>query len=1002
MRRRALVALFALVLFTAPWSLSSLEASLPDANNDPRLSDSEGRDTVMIGPPSRQAELQSPSDQAVGELLPLVIALHGFSEYPVYVYNFFQGANSVNDNRHLLLTPYGTENPDGYYFWNGPPACCDFYDQNIDDVSYLSSLIDTAVADHGADPERVMLIGHSNGGFMSHRMACDAGNKLHTIINFAGATYGDFSDCSLTGYPNIVNVHGTSDSVVDYNGGEFGGEYFASAPGGAAFWAQRSGCDVTSTQVGTLDLVGADGENETSQLQHLNCTQGNRITHWKLSGVDHNPSFPEGSLINAAFDWAFNSDDAQSTNGGNGSSGPSDLAFGSQSGSNFKIDPGVTTFISMNITNLANFSDSANVSVSTQSGWDISWMLGNGNPTVPVSIPLDAAEMDWVSFSISVPEVVNGAPLAHSKHPFTVHALSAHDGAEIQWSFTVEVLPWHGAVIDSFGAEAIIYPNDKISIPVTIRNIGNIEKSIAARVVPIDAEGNPLAGYSPVMSYVYNDWGVGLVEIHNIGVLGPNQNGTVQLEIASPTLNNGSIRVGFQSWSAGSSSQVSQINFDVSIDWQRNGDIAVTGDCDIITPEEDCELSLHITNIGNYQDSFELAFSSSNSWFSGSFSDSVFDLPKNDWTEVTLTLSVAQNTTAFLLTNGDITLSTSEGTVVDSAHTQVRVGAIIDWEITAVEETIDDLDNITIAFTLQNIGNADDGLDVTVSTNVYTDFGLIPPQGADWSSLDNSPNYFEMLDIPPETKVTFRAWMQIPRDQESNGTALLTIEMRSVLEPDILFTNSTAHDYPGEKWRPENIEEDDSLEVILEGMRIFWNNWNNILISVIVVMIGSLALHRAVLHRQTKDEQWRKKQELKAQPPETSDDWMGKFDGGERAGEAGEGAEDVMPESPEMDALAFTTAFKMRSGKTRPVREGPEANVVKAATTVLEHHDKSADLSAMEYLASDLLTDNPETHPANVSLPESEAETTRTVRKERSISKEPKAESDDDDLDLDL
>ena len=261
---------------------------------------------VSIGPSDRQAELRIPGDIGENETLPLVVALHGFSQYPWYVYDYFQGINSVDDNRHLLLTPYGTSNPDDYYFWNGTPACCDFYKQNIDDVSYLTSLISTAIADYGADQNRVMLIGHSNGGFMSHRMACDTGNILHTIVNFAGATYGDFSDCSLTGYPNIVNVHGTSDSVIDYNGGDNLGESYASSPDGAVYWANRSGCDGTATQMGTMDLVDGDGYNETTRLQHLDCGQGNRVTHWMLSGVDHAPTLTDGSLINAAFDWAFN------------------------------------------------------------------------------------------------------------------------------------------------------------------------------------------------------------------------------------------------------------------------------------------------------------------------------------------------------------------------------------------------------------------------------------------------------------------------------------------------------------------------------------------------------------------------------------------------------------------------------------------------------------------------------------------------------------------------
>ena len=292
--------LLSILSFSTP---NALDIEDHDTDTQARQS---GQTVVSIGPSDRLAELRIPGDIGDNETLPLVVALHGFSEYPGYVYDYFQGVNSVDDNRHLLLTPYGTENPDGYYFWNGTPACCDFYNQNIDDVSYLSSLITTAISDHGADQNRVMLIGHSNGGFMSHRMACDAGNILHTIINFAGATYGDFSDCDLTGYPNIVNVHGTSDGTIDYNGGQIWGETYASSPDGAVYWADRSGCDSTSTQMGTMDLVGGDGNNETTQLQHLDCAQGNRVTHWKLSGVGHGPTFTDGSLINAAFNWSFN------------------------------------------------------------------------------------------------------------------------------------------------------------------------------------------------------------------------------------------------------------------------------------------------------------------------------------------------------------------------------------------------------------------------------------------------------------------------------------------------------------------------------------------------------------------------------------------------------------------------------------------------------------------------------------------------------------------------
>ena len=275
--------------------------------------EAEGEDehtVIQIGPEERTAELRIPGGYNPEEgLLPLVVALHGYGEYPEYITGYFETQDSVHENGHLLLTPKGTENPDDDWFWNGTDACCDFYDQKPDDVGWLTGLIDEAVEDYGVDSERVMLIGHSNGGFMSHRMACDAGNYLHTIVNFAGSTYDEFDECAETGYPNIINVHGTDDNVIYYNGGSIGSNSYPSAPQSTSFWAERSGCEEERTFIRNLNLVNNDEVNETEDLEHLNCAKGNRVTLWKVNDEAHMPNFYNASLINASFEWAFSDTD---------------------------------------------------------------------------------------------------------------------------------------------------------------------------------------------------------------------------------------------------------------------------------------------------------------------------------------------------------------------------------------------------------------------------------------------------------------------------------------------------------------------------------------------------------------------------------------------------------------------------------------------------------------------------------------------------------------------
>jgi polyhydroxybutyrate depolymerase len=959
----------------------------------------DGRESVMIGPWSRQAELQYPADQGDDEILPLVIALHGYSDTPGYVYDYFQGPQSVTENRHLLVTPIGTENPEGKYFWNGPPACCDFYDQHIDDVGYLSSLIDTAVNHWGADPERVMLIGHSNGGFMSHRMACDAGNKIHTIVNFAGATYGNFNQCGWSGYPNIINAHGDADGVVDYNGGGFGGESYASSPGGTAFWAERSMCEEDSTLVGSLDLVGTDGIEETLDYEHLNCVRGNRIAHWKMVNVGHNPNLPDGSLINAAFDWAFNSDDTQSTNGGDNDSGndsvseSSNLWFGSSNGTNILIGPGGGSGFTVNITNNASFTDIADIYIQSDTGWDMSWNYGDGNPANGYTLEMGSDSLHWIQFAISVPEISMGLPLAGSKHSFTVTATSQHDGNSTSWAFTIEVLPWNGAEVAEQPANATLDPGTEVRVPVTVRNMGNEQKSMGVRVQPVSAEGVPITGFEPSITFVQNGWSVEIWELYEVLDLGPYETGTVQLEFHAPNLPAGTMWVEFSTWSTGASQQISTVMIEVNIVRERSATIEfMDDDCSLMYAGDLCTSEFRIQNTGNYADDYEIEMELPES-VELQMERDVFNLEPGGFTDVGIIYVVEDGLPAGFELSPTLRLMTSDGIEMGAITSTIEIAILCEWEIESSSITMDDMDNVTLTYTFRNIGNIADGLDVTLSTNIFTEYGLVPPISEEWAIGEWEPNHFILHDIAPNTNMTFTAWMQLPRNQELNRTAAITVEMRSTLEPSIIFTNRTEYEILVEYWRPDIVEEESAWDQFVDRAQSFWNDWGQILISIVVTMIGAVVLHRAVVYRQRRDAEWNEMIAARHVEPEKVEDWMDKFS------EKGVKTPQT-PTSPAMDAAAFKMAFEMKS-KTKPQRVAPSAEVIEAAETVFEHHDVKADYDAIETL-TDVLLEKTGPHEANQALEPAESNETRTVRHPRKSPENTTVKTDDGDLDLDL
>jgi poly(3-hydroxybutyrate) depolymerase len=269
--------------------------------------------TVLVGPSDRTAILEMPGGHDYSRPLPLVVALHGFSNSGQEVTYNMGLTDSIHDNEHLLLRPDGTQhsgfgNP---RFWNATDACCNeglfWGPTHSDDVNWLEAIVSDAVLNYGADPEGVIFMGFSNGGFMSHRMACDRGSLMKAIVALNGVTWNDFSMCPNTGTPDILHVHATDDGTIEYEGGNNNGNPFPGANTTLANWASRKGCDLQRSPVGTLDLVSSLSGDETDKFDYVNCNSGERLSHWRINDGVHNDMPFDGTDVWAdeAFGWAI-------------------------------------------------------------------------------------------------------------------------------------------------------------------------------------------------------------------------------------------------------------------------------------------------------------------------------------------------------------------------------------------------------------------------------------------------------------------------------------------------------------------------------------------------------------------------------------------------------------------------------------------------------------------------------------------------------------------------
>ena len=149
---------------------------------------------------------------------PLVLSLHGFTGTANGQNQYFGLSQQTKQNGVILILPNGRSNPDGNQFWAATDYCCDFYQQGDDDVAYLLGLIEEAQTYFNIDRSRIALIGHSNGGFMSYRLACEASDVITHIVSLAGASWANIDQCTRPTPLSVLQIHGTLDLVIRYDG----------------------------------------------------------------------------------------------------------------------------------------------------------------------------------------------------------------------------------------------------------------------------------------------------------------------------------------------------------------------------------------------------------------------------------------------------------------------------------------------------------------------------------------------------------------------------------------------------------------------------------------------------------------------------------------------------------------------------------------------------------------------------------------------------------------
>jgi polyhydroxybutyrate depolymerase len=242
---------------------------------------------------SRPVTVRVPEGYDAKKPAPLVIMLHGYGSAGRLTDIYWKMSSVADKHGFFYVAPDGLQDKTGKRFWNANPNCCDYEKTGVDDVAYITSLVDEIKASYTIDPRRIYVLGHSNGGHMAHRLACERADLFGAAVGLAGVVWGDTSKCNPTSPVGILQIHGTKDETVLYDGE---GDMQPSAEKTVAIWAKKNHCAEQPKDGGTLH-VDMDGKGEETKItRHEGCKDNGAAELWRVEGGTHLFVFTPESL----------------------------------------------------------------------------------------------------------------------------------------------------------------------------------------------------------------------------------------------------------------------------------------------------------------------------------------------------------------------------------------------------------------------------------------------------------------------------------------------------------------------------------------------------------------------------------------------------------------------------------------------------------------------------------------------------------------------------------
>lgn len=242
----ALICMMLTLLFSS--CTSSLPKNIPEGPKTYK-----NKMNIRIMGARRTYLVHVPPNYSTQKPLPLVVVIHGAFDTAAGMEKYSTFSDLADRENFIIMYPNGMGIFGLFQHWNAGHCCGKAANDDVDDVGFIAAAIDDVRVRLQIDPDRIYMVGFSNGGMLAYRFAAERGDILAAVAPLAASIGGRPSeDAPQWRIPDpvkplsVITIHGLADDDIVYEGGvslhRGGTRTFWSVDESVDFWVRHNGC----------------------------------------------------------------------------------------------------------------------------------------------------------------------------------------------------------------------------------------------------------------------------------------------------------------------------------------------------------------------------------------------------------------------------------------------------------------------------------------------------------------------------------------------------------------------------------------------------------------------------------------------------------------------------------------------------------------------------------------------------------------------------------------